>query len=80
MGSQRRLLAELEDQGIVGDAAWTTLEAVETLRSAGDDFSDALYHFLEEGDREKALETLQSVLASVTSAVEKASETISAKN
>jgi hypothetical protein len=70
MGSQRRILGALEEMGITGTTAHEALEAVETLNSAGDDFSDALYEFLELGNPKESLSSMQEVLAKANAAVE----------
>ena len=70
MGSQRRILAELSDQGVTDEEqANVALKAIETLNSAGDSFSGGLYQWLDRGDKEKGMVELDSALAEVVAAI-----------
>lgn len=69
MGSERRILAMLEVKGIFGDEAWEAKEAIETLTSTGDDFSDALYSWTDLDNPSEALERMRSALGEAEKAV-----------
>lgn len=69
MGSERRLLAMLDGKGIIGDEAWETKEAIETLTSAGDDFSDAIYSWTDLENPAEALERMRTALGEAEKAV-----------
>lgn len=69
MGSERRILAMLEAKGIVGDEAWKAKEAIETLTSTGDDFSDALYSWTDLENPSEALEEMRTALGEAEKAV-----------
>lgn len=43
MGSDRRMLAQLEEIGVPADRQYAALSAATTLTQAGDAFADALY-------------------------------------
>lgn len=69
MGSERRILAMLEAKGIVGDEAWKAKEAIDTLNSAGDNFSDALYSWTDLDNPSEALEEMRTALDEAEKAV-----------
>jgi hypothetical protein len=69
VGSQRRILAELESKGITGEDATEGLAAIETLTAVGDSFSDALYTWTDVNDSAQAVELMEATLLEAKSAV-----------
>lgn len=69
MGSERRILGELEAKGITGPEAREGLEAIEVLNSTGDAFGDAIYSWTDLNEPEVALKEMRNALQQAQEAV-----------
>lgn len=73
MGSQRRLLAQLEEIGITDETeAYALSDAIETLTGAGDDFTNALWSWQDgQGQtREQTVVLARAVAEKILSAID----------